>query len=117
MTYKYLFLTPLVRRVLGMFMARIIILLLRKNLPKWLDEGDFLEHATIYQYCYGTSRDWVMKKMAAGIDVLLEIDWQGAQQIRQLFPSAILIFILPPSLDTLRQRLQNRRQDQYSVID
>lgn len=77
----------------------------------------FLEHATIYKYSYATSQDWVMKKMAAGIDVLLEIDWQGAQQVRKLFPSAILIFILPPSLDTLRQRLQNRRQDQFAVID
>lgn len=77
----------------------------------------FLEHATIYKYSYATSKDWVMKKMAAGIDVLLEIDWQGAQQVRRLFPGAILIFILPPSLDTLRQRLQNRRQDQFSVID
>ncbi len=57
-----------------------------------------------------------MKKLAAGIDVLLEIDWQGAKQVRQLFPRAILIFIVPPSLDTLRQRLQNRRQDHLDVI-
>ncbi len=54
--------------------------------------------------------------MAAGTDVLLEIDWQGAKQIRQQFPSAILIFIVPPSLEVLRQRLQNRRQDHSDVI-
>lgn len=83
---------------------------------KMLEEQAFLEHATIYQYCYGTSQDWVTEKLAEGIDVLLEIDWQGAQQIRRLFPSAILIFIVPPSLDTLRQRLQDRRQDPESVI-
>jgi guanylate kinase len=76
----------------------------------------FLEHAIIYQHYYGTSRDWVLKKLAAGIDVLLEIDWQGAQQIRRQFSDAVLIFILPPSLDTLRQRLQNRGQDQSAVI-
>lgn len=81
-----------------------------------VESNDFLEHATIYHHNYGTSREWVMKKLAAGIDVLLEIDWQGAQQIRRQFPGAILVFILPPSLDTLRQRLQNRRQDQLDII-
>jgi guanylate kinase len=82
-----------------------------------VENKEFLEFATIYQNMYGTSRDWVMRKLAAGIDVLLEIDWQGAQQIRRLFPSAILVFILPPSLETLRQRLQNRRQDQTEIIE
>jgi len=76
----------------------------------------FLEYATIYHHYYGTSKEWVMSQLGAGIDVLLEIDWQGAQQIRCLFPQAISIFILPPSLDTLRQRLQNRRQDNAEVI-
>lgn len=82
-----------------------------------LERNDFLEHATVYQHRYGTSREWVMKMLSAGIDVLLEIDWQGAQQIRHLFPSAILIFIVPPSLESLRQRLQNRRQDRVDIID
>lgn len=77
----------------------------------------FLEHAKVYQHQYGTSSAWVLRELSAGIDVLLEIDWQGAQQIRQQFPDAILIFILPPSLETLRQRLYNRRQDQSAVID
>lgn len=76
----------------------------------------FLEHATIYHHQYGTSRYWVVEQLAAGTDVLLEIDWQGAKQIRQQFPSAILIFIVPPSLEVLRQRLQNRRQDHSDVI-
>jgi guanylate kinase len=82
-----------------------------------IENKKLLEYATIYQNKYGTSRDWVMRKLAAGIDVLLEIDWQGAQQVRLLFPSAKLIFILPPSLESLRQRLQNRRQDQSEIIE
>ena len=81
-----------------------------------IEEKAFLEYAIIYQNYYGTTCDWVMKQLVAGIDVLLEIDWQGAHQIRELFPSAVLIFIIPPSLETLRQRLQNRGQDQLSVI-
>lgn len=87
-----------------------------QEFTKMIDNQDFLEYATIYQHKYGTSRDWVMKKLIAGMDVLLEIDWQGARQVRALFPDAILIFIVPPSLDTLRQRLQNRRQDQLNII-
>lgn len=89
----------------------------RPEFEQMIERKEFLEFATIYNNLYGTSREWVMSKLAAGIDVLLEIDWQGAQQIRRLFPSAILIFILPPSLDTLRQRLQNRRQDQNDIIE
>lgn len=83
---------------------------------KMLEQDIFLEHATIYQHYYGTSRDWVLNQLAEGTDVLLEIDWQGAKQVRRLFPNAILIFIVPPSLDTLQQRLQNRRQDPPAVI-
>jgi guanylate kinase len=80
------------------------------------ENKEFLEEAVIYQHRYATSREWVMSQLSAGIDVLLEIDWQGAQQVRKLFSNAILIFILPPSLDSLRQRLQNRRQDNEEVI-
>mgnify|MGYP005997842529 CR=1 FL=1 len=76
----------------------------------------FLEHARVYQYYYGTSREWVQQRLDQGIDVILEIDWQGAQQIRQQFSAAILIFILPPSLAVLEQRLQKRQQDSAEVI-
>ena len=85
-----------------------------------IESQAFLEYAIIYQHYYGTAKEWVLEKLAAGIDVLLEIDWQGAQQIRRLFPEAILIFILPPSLDTLqpaitkswpRPNLSNRRKN------
>lgn len=76
----------------------------------------FLEHATIYGHRYGTSKEWVMNQLKIGNDVVLEIDWQGARQIRRLFPPALLIFIFPPSLKTLKERLQKRQQDDDMVI-
>lgn len=76
----------------------------------------FLEHTTIYNNHYGTSREWVKKKLKAGIDVILEIEWQGAAQIRELFPEAISIFILPPHPNALEQRLRARGQDKEEVI-
>lgn len=78
---------------------------------------EFLESAEVYGNFYGTSRCWIEETMAAGQDVLLEIDCQGAKQIRELFPQAILIFILPPSLETLKQRLEQRGLDESTVIE
>lgn len=78
--------------------------------------GDFLEWAQVHGNYYGTSKSWIQAQMAAGKDVLLEIDWQGAQQIRQLVPQAIWIFILPPSLQTLEDRLKKRAQDDHATI-
>lgn len=77
---------------------------------------DFLEHAIIFGNRYGTSKTWVAETLKKGIDVILEIDWQGHQQIKQLFPAAIGIFILPPSVEALRDRLINRNQDSNEVI-
>jgi guanylate kinase len=79
-------------------------------------EGVFLEHAKVYSHYYGTSKNWVLKQLQAGIDVVLEIDWQGARQILQQFSTAVLIFILPPSLEVLEQRLKKRRQDTPEII-
>lgn len=76
----------------------------------------FLEYATVFGHHYGTSRQWVQDQLHAGIDVVLEIDWQGARQIYQLFPQAILIFILPPSMDALKNRLLSRKQDNADTI-
>jgi guanylate kinase len=76
----------------------------------------FLEYATVYDYHYGTSKAWVLEQLKLGNDVLLEIDWQGARQIKKLFPPALLIFIVPPSPEILRQRLQKRQQDKHEVI-
>ncbi|MGE5624873.1 MAG: guanylate kinase [Bacillota bacterium] len=78
--------------------------------------GDFLEHAQVFDNYYGTSRKTVEAEMAAGRDVLLEIDWQGAQQVRKLIPEAVSIFILPPSRAELERRLKARGTDDATVI-
>ena len=82
-----------------------------------LTQGDFLESAEVYGNRYGTSQHWVDQQLAGGIDVILEIDWQGAEQVRNLYPKACSIFILPPSLQDLSQRLQGRAQDDEETID
>ena len=78
--------------------------------------GDFLEHANVYGNYYGTSRKWIEKELAGDNDVLLEIDWQGARQVRALFPRMVGIFILPPSLSELKRRLEARGKDSAEVI-
>lgn len=82
-----------------------------------LDENAFLEHARVFGNYYGTSKGWVENALAQGTDVILEIDWQGAAQIKQLLPDTLGIFILPPSLTALRQRLNARGQDEEAVIE
>lgn len=82
-----------------------------------LERGEFLESAEVYGNWYGTSQTWIETQMGAGHDILLEIDWQGAAQVRRLFPKARGIFILPPSLAALRQRLEGRGQDSQEVVD
>ena len=78
--------------------------------------GDFFEWAQVHGNLYGTSRKAIESRLQKGEDVVLEIDWQGALQIKQLFPHAILIFILPPSWHELQQRLQRRGEDRPDVI-
>lgn len=78
--------------------------------------GDFLESALVHGNRYATSRQWVETQMAADIDIVLEIDWQGAAQVRKLMPATISIFILPPSFEALMQRLNTRGQDPVDVI-
>lgn len=79
-------------------------------------EHAFLEYAEVFNNKYGTSKRWVEETLQQGMDVILEIDWQGAQQIRKLMPGAISIFILPPSREALHQRLTNRGQDSEDII-
>ena len=79
-------------------------------------QGEFLESAEVHGNYYGTSRVWIEQKLQAGQDVLLEIDWQGARQVRQQFPQAVSIFILPPSIAALEERLHKRGQDELHVI-
>lgn len=83
---------------------------------KMLDENDFLESAHVHGARYGTSKTCVNEVLAAGQDLILEIDWQGAAQVRQLYPEAISIFILPPSMQELQSRLRGRGQDSDEVI-
>ena len=80
-------------------------------------EGAFLEYAEVFGNYYGTSRAETEAKLAAGLDLILEIDWQGARQVRSLLPDSLSIFILPPSREALRHRLSNRAQDHPEVID
>lgn len=76
----------------------------------------FLEHAQVFDNFYGTAQKTVADNLAEGLDVILEIDWQGAQQIKTVFPDSIGIFILPPSIKVLRERLNNRGQDDEQTI-
>jgi len=78
--------------------------------------GEFLEHAHVHGNWYATSATWLRRQVEAGDDVLLEIDWQGAAQVRQLIPSTVGIFVLPPSLQVLKERLERRGQDSPAVI-
>jgi len=80
------------------------------------DQGNFLEHAEVHGNFYGTSRAWIEGQMKAGHDVILEIDWQGAQQIRQMIPEVQWIFIFPPSFEALEERLRKRGQDDEATI-
>ncbi len=81
-----------------------------------VSRGEFLEWAEVHGNYYGTSKQWIEKQIAGGGDVLLEIDWQGAQQVRKIFPEAIGIFILPPSLAVLKERLSGRGTDSRETI-
>ena len=81
-----------------------------------VERGEFLEYAMVFGNYYGTHRQALADQLKQGLDVILEIDWQGAAQVREIFPDCISIFILPPSLDVLRERLSRRAQDSESVI-
>ncbi|HEC05353.1 MAG TPA: guanylate kinase [Thiolapillus brandeum] len=80
-------------------------------------EGAFLEQAQVFDNYYGTSQAGVQSQLEQGLDVVLEIDWQGARQVRKAFPDAISIFIIPPSIAALRERLSGRGQDDDAIIE
>ncbi len=88
----------------------------KATFQEMLANGEFLESAEVYGNLYGTSQRWIHTAVASGQDILLEIDCQGAQQIRQVFPQSISVFILPPSIDVLATRLKTRAQDDLAVI-
>ena len=80
------------------------------------ERGEFLESAEVHGNRYGTSKRVILEALASGQDLLLEIDWQGAQQVRRLYPDAVGIFILPPSVEELERRMRSRGQDSEAVI-
>jgi len=81
------------------------------------EQGQFLEWAQVHGHFYGTSKTWIEQQMQTGSDVILEIDWQGAQQIRKLIPAVQWIFIFPPSIEALEERLRKRGQDDEATIE
>jgi guanylate kinase len=87
-----------------------------ETFQKMVAAGDFLEHAQVFDNFYGTSQVAVTAQLASGQDVILEIDWQGARQVRERFADAVGIFILPPSKAALRERLTERGQDDEAII-
>ena len=89
----------------------------REEFVKMIEHGDFLERAEVFGNLYGTSQSHLQQTLDEGHDLILEIDWQGAEQVRQLMPQARSIFILPPSQQALRERLDNRGQDSDEIID
>ena len=89
----------------------------REEFVERMERGEFLEHAEVFGNLYGTSQRWLEQTLNEGYDLILEIDWQGAQQVRRLMPHARSIFILPPTQEALRQRLTNRGQDSDEVIE
>lgn len=89
----------------------------RDEFEAMIARGDFLEHADVFGNYYGTSQVWVRETLATGQDVILEIDWQGAKQVRRLIPECVSVFIVPPSAEVLRQRLVGRGTDAADVVE
>ncbi|MBZ2170369.1 guanylate kinase [Marinobacter sp. F4216] len=89
----------------------------RDEFEAMIARGDFLEHADVFGNYYGTSQVWVRETLASGRDVILEIDWQGAEQVRRLMPECVSIFIVPPSPEALRERLTGRGTDAPDVVE
>lgn len=89
----------------------------RATFLEMAQRGEFLESAEVYGNFYGTSQNWISQENAKDRDILLEIDWQGAEQVRHIFPECVSIFILPPSIEALEQRLKGRGTDSKEVVE
>ena len=87
----------------------------KKDFKRMQEQDEFLESAEVFGNNYGTGKSWVLDKLAQDRDVVLEIDWQGALQVKEKFPDAVLVFILPPSISALGSRLEGRAQDTQQV--
>jgi len=89
----------------------------KTEFQEMVKNGDLLESAEVFGNLYGTPKKWVQEQLSQGIDIILELDWQGAKQIKDNYPDAVLIFILPPSLKALQERLNKRNQDSEGDIE
>ena len=89
----------------------------KTEFQEMVKNGDLLESAEVFGNLYGTPKKWVQEQLSQGIDIILELDWQGAKQIKENYPDAVLIFILPPSLKALQERLNKRNQDSEGDIE
>ncbi len=89
----------------------------REAFERMVEQGAFLEYATVFDNRYGSKRSLVEEKLRDGIDVIMDMDWQGARQVREAMPGVVSIYVLPPSLEALRQRLEGRGQDSEEVIE
>ena len=89
----------------------------KAEFQEMVKNGDLLESAEVFGNLYGTPKKWVQEQLSQDVDIILELDWQGAKQIKENYPDAVLIFILPPSLQALRERLNERNQDSESDIE
>ena len=89
----------------------------KQNLQEMVKNGDLLESAEVFGNLYGTPKKWVQEQLSQDVDIILELDWQGAKQIKENYPDAVLIFILPPSLKALQERLNKRNQDSEGDIE
>ena len=89
----------------------------KEKFEEMVSNGEFLEYANVFGNYYGTSRQHIQEQLLLDKDVILEIDWQGARQIRNLESNCKTIFVLPPSIDTLRHRLESRDEDSNDIID
>lgn len=83
---------------------------------RMINESAFVEHAQVFNHFYGTSAAQITERLRAGMDIVLDIDWQGAKQIKHIFKDAVSIFVVPPSLEALKKRLRDRKQDDENVI-
>ncbi len=88
-----------------------------QEFERMIDAGEFLEYAKVYDNYYGTSRETVMRELESGNNVILEIDWQGARQVEKKFPSVIKVFVLPPSVEALKDRLMGRGRDSDTTVE
>jgi guanylate kinase len=89
----------------------------KTEFQEMVKNGDLLESAEVFGNLYGTPKKWVQEQLNQDIDIILELDWQGAKQIKENYPDAVLIFILPPSLEALQERLSKRNQDSEGDIE